>query len=424
MIDLDGAGANAAVQLSSITGGAAALSADGKVVTLTIPGATYAAGTSTVAVLAVKDAAGNLIDTADFNVAQTIAATAPTLTESGFEMVAKNKIKVTFTNPLVAVDPSDFVVQDGSTSPDTALAHLVGVAYELDATNKIATITLSGNLTVDGMIVGDNEKAELVITAGNTKDIYGTASAEAATDLVDKVAPSIKSVKVKADDHTGHDIIVLEFDEAVYADVTVDTALDADLKIMVGTTQLAVGEYAAANAAGKIEVTVTKAIDSKVTVELLNNRYVADDTDANATFNTTDNAATVFAAMTVKNAAGTADFVVDTTAPAESIPAATGTNNNATKLVITLDEALYTVAGHVAVADGADLVAHVTNAGTGTVSDAIYDATALTITCTLATSTNADIITFAASNYEDVFRNAMSDETWDYTAVGTIWAEN
>jgi len=187
LVDFDGAGAGAAVQLSSITNAAASASADGKSVVLTIPGASYLAGTTTVAVLAVKDQAAQLIATADFNSPKTVQAAAPALTESGFEMVARNQVKVTFNNQLVSVDPSDFKVykNDG-----TSLA-FVGVAYTLDSTQKIATITLNGNLDADGHVNGDAAGlAKLIITAGNTKDIYGNASAEAATTLVDKVAPT------------------------------------------------------------------------------------------------------------------------------------------------------------------------------------------------------------------------------------------
>lgn len=189
LVDLDGAGAGAAVQLSTVTGAAAAAATDGKSVVLTIPGATFTAGTTTVSVLAVKDAAGNLINTTDFNVAKVVATTAPVLTESGFKLVATNKVKVVYTNALVSVDPSNFkIYTNDGTSPS-----LVGVAYELSADSKTVTITLNGDLTTSAYVSGDTVGlAKLEIETGNTKDIFGTASVEAKTVLVDEVAPTIK----------------------------------------------------------------------------------------------------------------------------------------------------------------------------------------------------------------------------------------
>lgn len=219
LVDLDGGGAGVAVQLSSITSAAASVAADAKSVVLTIPGATFAAGTTTISVLGVKDAAGNLVDIADFNVAQLVAAAAPALTESGFDLVAVNKVKITYTNALTSVDPSNFKLykNDGTT-----LA-FVGVAYELNAAGTELTVTFNGNLTTAGYVeAADAGLAKLVITAGNTKDIYGNVSSEAAVLVDDDVAPTIA---IATGTNAGE--IKITFSEAV--DATDDTTLNNDL---------------------------------------------------------------------------------------------------------------------------------------------------------------------------------------------------
>lgn len=228
LVDVDGGAPFTPVQLSTVTGAAASASADAKSVVLTIPGASFAAGVTQIAVLAVKDAAGNLIATADFNAPEVVAASAPALAidttvagyqAPGYYLVAKNKIEMTFTNALASVDPSNFNIYTGDgTSPS-----LVGVAYELSADAKTVTITLNGNLTTDAKVSGDTTgTARLRVVSGNTKDIFGSAFATPVDltnpalpvytyiSLVDYVAPTIS---VATGTNVGE--IVITFSETV-----------------------------------------------------------------------------------------------------------------------------------------------------------------------------------------------------------------
>ena len=95
---------------------------------------------------------------------------------------------------------------------------------------------------------------------------------------------------------------------------------------------------------------------------------------------------------------------MDVTAPTAAL-AASGANNNATNLVATFDEALYI--NGTAVANGNDVKAAFTTAGGVTITTAIYDASAKTVTFTLAGAadtntithnTNATALTDAAGN--------------------------
>lgn len=215
LVDFDGAGGNAAVQLSTVTGAAATASADAKSVVLTIPGSTFAAGAAAGAgvtniyVLAVKDAAGNLIATADFNTAKFVLNAAPALTITSTDLVAVNKVKVTVNQALTSVDPSSFKIFKNN---GTDLAY-VGVAYELNAAGTQVTITFNGNLLTDGNVVAADGLAKLQIVAGGTKDLFGNQLSQAATVIVDKVAPTVTVAKgtVAAGD------ITITFSEAITA---------------------------------------------------------------------------------------------------------------------------------------------------------------------------------------------------------------
>lgn len=243
LVDVDGAGTGAAVQLSTVTGAAAAAAADGKSVVLTIPGAAFAAGSTTVSVLAVKDAAGNLIDTNHFNVPKTVASTAtplaivahPDFASADYFLVARNKIEMTFNNALASVDPSNFNIYTGDgTSPS-----LVGVAYELSSDAKTVTITLNGNLSTDAFVSGDaTGTARLRVVSGNTKDIFGSAFATPVDltttpgtpiytyySLEDYVAPTIS---VATGTNTGEFVITFSEQVNLGADLT---ALSNDLII-------------------------------------------------------------------------------------------------------------------------------------------------------------------------------------------------
>lgn len=223
LVDYDGAGASASVQLSTVTGALAVAAADAKSVVLTIPGSGYVAGTTTLYVLAVKDAAGTLILTADFNAVKTIAATPTALTVSAADAIATNKIKVTFGNAMAAIDPSEFKVYKN----DGATLAFVGIAYELDSTSKIATITLNGNLTNDAEAIDADGLAKVAVAGVSTKDIFGSAAIKAATVVVDKIAPSVSTIATG----TLAGEIKVSFSEAVGSATFTEALLTSDLII-------------------------------------------------------------------------------------------------------------------------------------------------------------------------------------------------
>lgn len=233
LVDLDGAGNGTVVSLSTITGAAAVASADGKSVVLTIPGSTFAAGAAAASgvtniyVLAVKDVAGNLINTSYFNVAKFVDSAADDFTITAAEASAVNAIKVTFSSAIATINPSEFKVykNDGTT-----LA-FVGISAAIDSTNPaIATITLNGSMTTDAEAVDGNGAAKLAIaSAAYTANAYGkVVSNYSATALVDKIAPVVSTLATGT--VTGQ--IVLTLSEAVYAS---EANLEADLIIKDST---------------------------------------------------------------------------------------------------------------------------------------------------------------------------------------------
>ncbi|MGD6875665.1 hypothetical protein [Bacillus infantis] len=217
-------GGTSPVTLSSLSGATAVASSDGKQVVLTFPGTgtnkTVAGATvdTDIFALQLKDTKGNILSTNaqvgyGFNEEISVTAAASDLTVANVTnfsdeavLVDNNKVKVAFNNPLSIVDPSDFVV----TKAGQTTTQLVGVAYELSADKKTATITLSGNLTDDAKVGNTTSgfaTANLFVKAGATKDVYGnsvlvnadlngdsTNDAIAAGTVFDAVSPEVKSV--------------------------------------------------------------------------------------------------------------------------------------------------------------------------------------------------------------------------------------
>jgi len=218
LVDLTGGGTT--VSLSTISGAAAVAAADAKSVVLTIPGSTYDPDTTTISVLAVKDAAGTY-DVADFNVATVVDSAAGALSVSAADATATNKIKVTFGNPMATIDPSEFLVKTVA-----GVVTLVGVSYELDAAGLVATITLNGNLTTDAEAVNGDTLALVQVAGVNTKDIYGTAAVKANTAVVDKIRPTVSDIA--ADATSGIDI---SFSEPVGGAAMTEALLVSDLII-------------------------------------------------------------------------------------------------------------------------------------------------------------------------------------------------
>lgn len=317
LVDFDGTGAGAYQTLSNIAGASATVAADSKSVVLAWTSSdVVAAGTAVsdtnITMLNLKDASGNLI--AGFNTAKDVEEATLFNGDSinKIELVAKNKIKVYLTGTTFSnVDPADFKVynEDDANNVDV----FVGASAELNTDKDEVTITLNGSLNADGTYGSSNEAAEVYVTSGNTTNFAGSKLAYAkgddtnANDIVDKVVPTLLSAKLKGTSGADAKTIVLDFDETVVANAD----LKYDLKLMVQDTipyQLAANEFTANVVGGNLEIRVDKAgIDTKkVTVELLNGRYLKD---------STGNEAKTFAAMTVKNSAATADATIETVVP-------------------------------------------------------------------------------------------------------------
>jgi hypothetical protein len=432
---------------TSISGLTAAAASDAKSVVLSFTGTvatdktTYTAGIDhldEIKVLLVKDIAGNTIATTAtgsnyaFNEAVNIANGPDTLVPTAiggtaayqaqtYALVAKNQIKIGFNNAISTISPSDFTIYD---TVDTKTV-LVGVDYSLDSTNKVVTITFNGNLNEDGTYGASDHAVRIDIAKSNLKDIYGNTMATPATPITqawsadyDFIAPTLKDVTIVADTGAGHDTVELIFNEDIA--VTSAAGLKSDIRLVVQAStpyELELADYAGvtnfAVSNNIITFNIDKAIDNKVTVELLNGRYI---TDASTAANKT----TAFAATTVRNAADTADYVIDTTAVTATLPATTGSTNTTLALVATYDEALY-VSG-TAAETGDDLKA-LYNVTTGSITSAIYNADNYTVTFVLVGTIDNDQITLAGATITDKEGNVIdtANDVFDYDHGTTLF---
>ncbi len=117
--------------------------------------------------------------------------------------------------------------------------------------------------------------------------------------------------------------------------------------------------------------------------------------------------------------------VADTTAPTAAIPSATNAaTNDVDSLVITFSEALYKTDGTTAVANNEDIknlfTVGGTTVGTTSITSAIYNSTAKTVTLVLANVEDADTIAVNSGALKDVAKNAYLPETITYANTGTI----
>lgn len=149
-------------------------------------------------------------------------------------------------------------------------------------------------------------------------------------------------------------------------------------------------------------------------------RSAADNTDETVVYTAT---ITKGAATDTKDITFT---VKENKAPTATLPGATNaTTNDADSLVATFDEALYI--NGTAVANGADVKASFTPAGgTLSITSAIYDATAKTVTFTLATAADTNTITHNAdaTKLTDAAGNAYAAKVYTYASATTTWSSN
>ncbi len=235
-VDFDGsAAAYTSTPLSLISGASAVPAADRKSVTLAIPGSALNGGTSAgagvtnITITNLKDVAGNILDTTTAFVRKAAGLTV-TATPAA---IAANKLQVTFSERIKTIDAKEFRLY----KPDGVTLVTAGTGCTLDATGKIATITLRGSLTADAKAsASDTAPVKLAIGTVNTKDIFGnTVSGDIAVaavsdatpakvTILDKIAPAILTGETQDLDEDGYlDAVRLTFNEPV-KDSTVTAA--------------------------------------------------------------------------------------------------------------------------------------------------------------------------------------------------------
>lgn len=300
------------VPVSEIPGASLTAAADNKSVTLTInKGASddqvvFATDTD-LRVLAVKDAAGNTLDTSQLNkdlgdaglIDGFVSAPAFGDVVSKVEAVAKNQIKLTAGTgySFVGIDPNKVKFSGADR------LQVMSVSIAADA--KSAVLTLNNNLTADAQF-GDVAVA-LYAEAGAIELSNGAKTAELvvgdALTADDLIAPSIVLPTDGKLDVEGATVAV-QFDETV--DASSDAAQAFTVRDSKGKMLIPVTNYEASINGETVTLTfVTPEFTDTVTVALVNNNTIVD---------AADNLANDFAAV-----ASDKDVVVEA-APENSAP--------------------------------------------------------------------------------------------------------
>ncbi|MEC2076096.1 hypothetical protein [Metabacillus fastidiosus] len=295
-------------------------------------------------------------------------------------------------------------------------------------TSYIGTVTAID--TKDGKIAFDGKDSISYKTATFR---YNNADVEKA--VFERTVQSYDNVKVHYNkDKDGKETFtILSFGVSKYTSgtITLDKALyngtDTNATITVKDTDLDITTGASNDTA---TVTFTDANGAAVSVTL-------SETGTAGTFSATPALGTLpegtftVAYTDTHNADGATGTVkatakLDRTAPTGTLPAVTNaTTNDVDSLVVTFNEELYI--NGTAVANGADVKTAFTAAGgTLAITTAIYDATAKTVTFTLANAADTNTITHNSNTtaLTDAAGNKYAAKVYTYNAAGTIWASN
>ena len=189
---------------------------DGKSVTFFYPGAGAWSGAGhTINVYAVKDIAGNVVDTTPTtrNQDTTIALNTASVA-TGVRATATDKIEVYFDKPVHTADPSAFKVQKNGTDYATFTNYTIsndesrvpGLRYRVTFTLGRAMDTSTGAFT---LVVNNNNKVESIF--GTKFDASALTGAGAAT-IVDAIRPTVKDVVAK-----DNRVVEITVSEIVYA---------------------------------------------------------------------------------------------------------------------------------------------------------------------------------------------------------------
>ncbi|MFE8701784.1 hypothetical protein ACFYKX_14385 [Cytobacillus sp. FJAT-54145] len=282
------------------------IAADGKSVVITYPNA--ASLTANITVSALKDAAGNMIDTVVVG-----KETGTELDVVATEATKKNEVLVQFNTAIKSVDPSAIKIQRSTDSGVTWTDYALPVSATVQSDNTKVKFVLNkdmGTAASEYRIVDNNSQLVKNIYNDTFKVVSGTADA---TDTIaasitagsvaftDKIAPEMVSVKRHASET---DKIVVTFSEAL--NDTTATALEYDLRVkdLTSDTDLAINEFTTAISGTTVTIDITKAnvAGHKFSVALLNGRSLVDAANSNE--------AVTFTATTVKNDAGTEDALI------------------------------------------------------------------------------------------------------------------
>ncbi len=233
LLDLDGAGAGAAVALDD-DATIASFGATGKVVKIWIPDAAIVANTSQLIIGRVSDTAGNTTVVLSF--AEVITAeAAPAVTK--VEQTDSNKLTITVNSILSEFLPDAFVGSDGVVLDYDVIASIDSM--EFDGTTTIVKVTLTAdyvdaceaelaNYATDTSILADGGDMAVTIDGEFIVAETGKAAADgAAVAFTDKRAPEL--VDITVDDV--NDEIDLEFSEALDDSVAVAAFAAQDLVI-------------------------------------------------------------------------------------------------------------------------------------------------------------------------------------------------
>jgi hypothetical protein len=417
-IDWDGAGATYTTSKLP-EGSTVAIGASNNTVVITCADTTnYSTGVSLISA-AVNDSTGTAIDS--FANSHSISnAVGIASTEVGNIRLIDNKT-VTFEvmKPLKSVNAGKILIGgtpvDSATFVNKTLSD--GVTYGALVTAKISTTWLGAhgganylNTSVSAtpaLTIGGVDTALTFTAGGAFTDLQDTLSAATAVGFVgstikDYAAPTYTAATVGAAGKIT--TINVAFSEAILAGTvstgsfTVDgyTVTNVDVNGTAGTATITVTPKSVSDSGVTPTITLTKSV-----------------TDASAQGN-----------VEAVDTASTAVTPTDGVAPLAVLPAATGTDNSATKLVATFGEPLY-IAG-VAVADGADVKTSFTAEAGNTITSAIYSATNKTVTFTFSAVADGKKVTHNAdaTKLTDKAGIAYAAKAYTYTAAGTIWASN
>lgn len=119
-----------------------------------------------------------------------------------------------------------------------------------------------------------------------------------------------------------------------------------------------------------------------------------------------------------------AAFAADLSAPTATLPSSTGSDNNATTLVVTFNSPLYINGSPVA--NGADIKSSFTASSGVTISTAIYDPSTYKVTFTLTGASNGSTITHNSNSTKltDAAGNAYAAKVYTYSQANTSWSSN